>query len=135
MSSSISTITCQGLSSNYQVDSATYGVQGLLMTDNQPPQQSSFDNRSMNYSYPSSYGMNTSDQLMPSWSKFPQFLRTSPPKQPTHGQLHFSNNAPFWNASSTTMNDVRSSLFPSLQTQVSMPSYEEKPKVKLPHNA
>ncbi|KAL3503353.1 hypothetical protein ACH5RR_037802 [Cinchona calisaya] len=99
---------------NYsQVDSASYANTPnnvLLVPDHhhQQPQEL------MNYSYPSSYGMETT------WSKFPQFLRnTSPPK-------HFSNNVPFWNASSAGMNDVRSSLFPALQTQVPVPNFEEK---------
>lgn len=134
MSSSNSTITCQGLSPNFQVESASYAaspnsiLQGLLVPDHHHQQQQ----QSMNYSYPTSYGMeSTSNQLMPSnsWSKFPQFLRNSPPKQqPPHGQLHFSNNTPFWNASSTGMSDVRSSLFPPLQTQLPMPNFEEKSK-------
>lgn len=134
---------------NFQLDSsATYGtsppanvLQGLLVSDNQQQQQ-----QSMNYSYQisSSYGgMNTgADQLMsPSWSnKFPPFLRTSPPKQPPqlpphhhhhHGQLHFSNNTPFWNASSAAaMNDGRPSLFPSLQSQIPLPNFEEKSKAR-----
>ncbi|KAL3508593.1 hypothetical protein ACH5RR_027994 [Cinchona calisaya] len=121
---------------------ASYGVQGLLIThDNQPQQQSSL---SMNYQYPSSsYGgmsiTNDHHQLMPtnSWSKFPQFLRTSspptqppPPPPPPHGQLHFSNNTPFWNASSTTTTNEVSNLFHSLQPQlpILIPNFEEKPK-------
>ncbi|XP_009790944.1 transcription factor bHLH123-like [Nicotiana sylvestris] len=74
-----------------------------------------------------------------SWSKFPQFLRTSPPEQqplqpsmpppPPHSQLHFSNNTPFWNASAAAMNDVPSTLFPSnLHPQLPIPTIDEKAK-------
>ncbi|XP_044490096.1 transcription factor bHLH123-like isoform X2 [Mangifera indica] len=134
-SSSDSTVTCQGLPSSFQIDSsALYGspstiLQGILGApenndnNNNQPHQSS-----MNYQYggASSYG----NELVPSWSKVPQFLRTSPPKQPPqHSHLHFSNNAPYWNASAASMNDVRSSgFFPSLQTPYATQNYEEKPK-------
>ncbi|XP_060200206.1 transcription factor bHLH123-like isoform X1 [Lycium barbarum] len=76
---------------------------------------------------PSNYEVADNHQVMHSsttnsWSKFPQFLRTSLPEQPLlppsplpppHSQLHFSNNTPFWNASAAAMNDLPSSLFPS----------------------
>ncbi|CAK9139758.1 unnamed protein product [Ilex paraguariensis] len=124
-----SAITCQGLSTSFQMDSAMYGsptmLQGLLISDNQQ-QQPNFESRTMNYSYPSSYGMNTGE-VMPSWSKFPQFLRTSPPKQPPQSQLQFSNNAPFWNSSTAPMNDARPSFFPSLQSQPTT-TFNEKPQ-------
>ncbi|XVF34125.1 hypothetical protein REPUB_Repub18cG0030800 [Reevesia pubescens] len=135
-SSSDSTVTCQGLPSSFQMDStALYGspstiLQGLLGSEN----QSSYENRSINYQYgaaATSYGMNTNDQLLP-WSKVPQFLRSSPPKQQQHlhGQLHFSNNAPFWNPSAAaSMTDhVRPGLFPSLQTQFPTGNFDEKTK-------
>ncbi|OMP04551.1 hypothetical protein COLO4_09526 [Corchorus olitorius] len=112
-SSSDSTVTCQGLPSSFQMDStALYGtpstiLQGILGSDHnqnqqQQTQQSSYENRSsINY-----YGMN-SNEMLPSWSKVPQFLRSSPPKQQQQqqlqGQLHFSNNAPFWNPSAASM--------------------------------
>ncbi|KAA8526896.1 hypothetical protein F0562_008875 [Nyssa sinensis] len=133
ISSGDSTVTCQGLTTSFQMDSALYGsssttLQGFMGSDNQP-HQSNFENRSMNYQYPPNYGMNSGEQLPSSWSKFPQFIRNSPPRQqPPHSQLHFSNNAPFWNASAAAMNDVRSSFFPSLQTQIPTPSFDEKPK-------
>ncbi|KAJ9153670.1 hypothetical protein P3X46_027088 [Hevea brasiliensis] len=130
-SSCDSTVTCQGL--QFQMDStAIYGspstmLQGLLGSDNQPTQQSSFENRSMSYTYGANYGI-TSNELVPSWAnKVPQFLRNSPPKQPPH-QLHFSNNAPFWNASASSMTDVRPNFFPSLQPQFPTSNFEEKPK-------
>ncbi|OAY54998.1 transcription factor bHLH123 isoform X2 [Manihot esculenta] len=135
-SSSDSTVTCQGLqSSGFQMDStAIYGststmFQGLLGSDNQQQQQQqcSFENRSMSYPYGANYGI-TSNELVPSWSnKVPQFLRNSPPKQSPHSQLHFSNNAPFWNASANSMNDVRPSFFP-IQQQFPATNFEEKPK-------
>lgn len=132
-SSSDSTVTCQGLQSSFQMDSsAIYGspstmLQGLLGPDNHP-QQSSFENRSMSYPYGANYVISANESL-PSWSKVPQFLRNSPPKQPPHNQLHFSNNAPFWNASASAINDVRPSFFPSMQQQFPTSNFDEKPKV------
>lgn len=139
-SSSDSTVTCQALqSSGFQMDStAIYGspstmLQGLLVSDNQPTQQASFENRPMSYPYGANYGI-SSNELVPSWSnKVPQFLRNSPPKQPPHSQLHFSNNAPFWNASASSMSDVRPNFFPSLQPQFPTSNFEEKPKVSCPY--
>ncbi|GMI63695.1 hypothetical protein HRI_000038800 [Hibiscus trionum] len=87
-----------------------------------------YDSRSIN-NY--QYGMNNNDhQLLPnSWSKVPQFLRNSPPK---HGQLHFSNNAPFWNPSAAASMDDHNvrppGIFPSLQTQFQTTDYDEKPR-------
>ncbi|XP_059444070.1 transcription factor bHLH123 isoform X2 [Corylus avellana] len=126
-SSGDSTVTCQGMSSSFPMDSALYGspstiLQGLLGPDSQPHQQA------MNFPYPASYGVNSSE-LLPSWSKVPQFLRTSPPKQQPQSHLHFSNNALFWNASeAAAMKDVRSTFFPSHQPQFTTPSFDEKPK-------
>jgi len=140
-SSGDSTVTSQGLpSSNFQMDSsALYGtpsiLQGLLGPDhnNQPQQQpSSFENRSMSFPYPTAYGLNSNNDLVPSWSKVPQFLRGSPPKQPPNNHLHFTNNAPFWNASeAANFKDVRSSFFPSLQPPFSTPNFEVQSKVPL----
>ncbi|GAU26340.1 hypothetical protein TSUD_101730 [Trifolium subterraneum] len=102
--------------------------------------QGSFENRSMSsFPYPTNnYGLNSNNELnmnMPSndWSnKVPQFLmRTSPPKQLTNNQLHFTNNTPFWNASHegpNSIKDVRSSFFPSLQPQFSTPSFDPHSK-------
>ncbi|XVE80260.1 hypothetical protein DITRI_Ditri14bG0125700 [Diplodiscus trichospermus] len=136
-SSSDSSVTFQGLPSSFQMDSSgLYGssstiLQGLLGSEN-PAQQSSFENRSINYQYgaaAASYGMNT-NELLPSWSnKVPQFLRSSPPKQNLHGQLHFSNNAPFWNPSAAaSMADVRPGFLPSLPTQFPTANFDEKTK-------
>ncbi|RDX74799.1 Transcription factor bHLH123, partial [Mucuna pruriens] len=127
-SSGDSTVTSQGLpSSNFQMDSsALYGtpsiLQGLLGHDNNPPQQQP---SSISFPYPTSYGLN-SNELVPSWSKVPQFLRASPPKQPPNNQLHFTNNAPFWNASEVAnVKDVRSSF---LQPPFSTPNFEVQSK-------
>lgn len=134
-SSGDSTVTCQGLPSSFQMDSALYGspsaiLQGLLGPDNQPHQQPSLENRPMSFSYPANYGALNSTELLPSWSKVPQFLRSSPPKQTPSSQLHLSNNAPFWNASEAAMKDVPPSFFPSLQQQqFPTPNFDEKPKV------
>lgn len=126
-----STVTCQGLPTSFPTDSSVYGspstiLQGLLGSSDHQQNQSCFENRPMNYSYLGNYGVNT-NEFLPSWSKIPQFLRTSPPKQPPHTQLHFSNNAPFWNASSAA--DTRPSFSPTLQPQFSTQSFSEKPKV------
>uniref|UniRef100_A0A0R0GV85 BHLH domain-containing protein n=1 Tax=Glycine max TaxID=3847 RepID=A0A0R0GV85_SOYBN len=133
-SSGDSTVTSQGLpSSNFQIDSsALYGtpsiLQGLLGPDhnNQPQQQ-----QPMSFPYQTtSYGLN-SNELVPSWSKVPQFLRASPPKQPPNNQLHFTNNATFWNDSEAANNkDVRPSFFPSLQPPFSTPNFEVQSKVR-----
>ncbi|KAJ7948529.1 transcription factor bHLH [Quillaja saponaria] len=138
-SSGDSTVT-----SNFQMaadSSALYGspsiLQGLLGSpsdhhhhhNNQTQnQQASFDqNRPIMNSFPyqqvstANYGLNNSShELLPpcsssNWSKVPQFLRSSPPKQ--NQQLHFTNNAPFWNSSDqpASIKDVRSSFYSSLQ--------------------
>ncbi|XP_057969229.1 transcription factor bHLH123-like [Malania oleifera] len=137
-SSGESTATCQGL----QMDNSAgvYGsptmLQGLLGYDhNQPqPQQPTL---SANYPYHHQGNlyttMNSNEALPSTWSKFPQFLRTSPPKQTSHiNHLQFSNNAPYWNASTTTAAtnnvSVRSGFFPTLQTQVPTPTFNEKLK-------
>ncbi|KAK4420706.1 Transcription factor [Sesamum alatum] len=133
-SSNDSTITSQ---TGFQVDSAA--AYGLLLSDNQH-QHSAYPNRPMNYPYPSSGYAGA--ELVPSWNKHPQFLRTSPPKQPppqaasAGSHLHFTNNTPFWNASAPAapaMTDARSSFFPGSQTQIPAPSsFDEKPKMKSP---
>ena len=150
-SSGDSTVTSQGLhpsTFHQNMDStALYGspssiLQGLLGPDNnnqqqqqQPHQANSFDqNRPMNFPYPSGYGLSSNNELVPSWSnKVPQFLRGSPPKQlsPPNNQLHFTNNAPFWNASeAAAIKDVRSSFFPSLQPPFSTtPNFDVQSKV------
>ncbi|OVA07960.1 Myc-type [Macleaya cordata] len=124
-------VTCQGLpmnnfsmnsssATNYEcAPSSTTLLHGLY----EPADQQS----SLNYS---SYCMNSNELISPSWSsKFPQFLKTTtaPPtkEQTSHNQLHFSNNAPFWNASSCgMMTDIRSSLFSSPRQQFLTPTLD-----------
>lgn len=127
-------ITSQCLPTNFQMDSSTlYGTPSIL--------QGSFENRSMTSTFPyptNNYGLNSNNELniMPAsnnWSnnKVPQFfMRTSPPKQPTNNQLHFTNNTPFWNASEApnSIKDVRSTFFPSLQPQFSPSNFDSHSK-------
>ncbi|KAL9160138.1 hypothetical protein ABFS82_08G180400 [Erythranthe guttata] len=141
-SSNDSTITSQNnINSGFQAaaDSAA-AAYGLLLPENQ---HSAFQNRSINCPYSSSgYGGGAATSLS---NKYPQFLRTSctpqppPPPESSSSHLHFTNNTPFWNASSvpttaaamsTDTHHARSSFFPPpLQTQISVaPSFDEKPK-------
>ncbi|XP_020085888.1 transcription factor bHLH112-like isoform X2 [Ananas comosus] len=54
-----------------------------------------------------------SELLQPSWTKFSQLVKPSPLKN----QLQFSNSTPFWNPSSTAMNEVSSGFYPSVPSQ------------------
>ncbi|XP_076936687.1 transcription factor bHLH123-like [Bidens hawaiensis] len=146
-----SIVTCQGLNSSFQ-NMDLYGAPSTIMQTlfgsdhNQQQQDSSFEqNQGMsNYSlYQSSYGgLNvpggSSELSTSNWSKYssqPQdFVVNSPSKAqlPDMGanQLHFANNARFWNASATGgVNDMRSGFFPSLQMQLPLSSFEDKPKI------
>ncbi|CAN1239401.1 Transcription factor bHLH123 [Linum grandiflorum] len=75
------------------------------------------------------------DMSSGNWSssnKVPQFLRGNSPPAPKHSQLHFSNNAPFWNASGAMSTDVRPAggFFPpssSGHQQHQLPTFEDKP--------
>ncbi|KAI3755836.1 hypothetical protein L1987_55645 [Smallanthus sonchifolius] len=150
-----SIITCQGLNSSFQ-NMDLYGttpsaiMQSLFGSDNninQQHQDSSFDqNQVMSYSlYQSSYGgINVPsagggggvEVSSSNWPKFPpqphEFGVNSPSKVqlPDMGgnQLHFANNVRFWNASGG-VNGIRSSFFPSLQMQLPLSSFEDKPKI------
>lgn len=130
------TVTCRGLSSTgFPVGSSSYGypstlIQSIFDPDPQP-QQSLFNNRSMSYSSSNTnFGTNT-NELSPTWPRFPSFL----PKQQPCG-LHFINNTPFWNASTaaaataTGLNaNIRTNVFPSSSpSQYLVPTFEEKPK-------
>lgn len=125
--------TCQGLSTGFSMGSPSYGypstlIQSLFDPDPQP-QQSLFNNRTINYSSPPNYGT-TLNELSPCWPKLAPFLKPSLPKQqqqPACGGLHFSNNTPFWNASATALNDIRPSFLPSPQPQFLVPTFDEKP--------
>ncbi|XP_068667559.1 transcription factor bHLH123-like [Aristolochia californica] len=120
--------TCQGLpSSNFSMGSASYGcpstmLQGLF----DPDPQTSYENRSINFPSQMNYRMNA-NEIPPSWPKFPQFLKSSPPKQQSSNQLHFSNNTPYWNATAAAINDVRPGFYPSTHTQFLEQNFEEKP--------
>ncbi|XP_055809348.1 transcription factor bHLH123-like isoform X3 [Solanum dulcamara] len=104
---------------NFEDSSSQMNIRGFSLDQN----NSVFSNSS-NYEVVDNHQVLHSSPTN-SWSKFPQFLRTSlsskqpplpppvPPLPPPHSQLHFSNNTPFWNASAASMNDVPSSLFPS----------------------
>ncbi|KAI4390123.1 hypothetical protein MLD38_002269 [Melastoma candidum] len=127
------------IQSGFQVESPPiYGAsppppslfQGILGSENQ--------SSTISYQYSSTYGHN-SGELLPSWSKVPQFLRISPSKHQqqqqssaaSHNRLHFSNNAPFWNATSGSLaeSDIRSRsyYFPSPQSsQTLTSSFDEK---------
>ncbi|PWA87024.1 basic helix-loop-helix (bHLH) DNA-binding superfamily protein [Artemisia annua] len=152
-----SIITCQGLNSSFQ-SMDLYGspstiMQSLFGSDNNQQQLGSRldQNQGMSYSlYQSSYGginmpgggngggggggaeLSTSN-----WSKFPpqpqEFVVNSPSKvqlaDMSGSQLHFANNARFWNPSAGGVNDIRPPFFPSLQMQLPTSTFEDKPKI------
>ncbi|KAL8195527.1 hypothetical protein R6Q57_025930 [Mikania cordata] len=148
-----SIISCQGLNSSFQnidlYSTPSNIMQSLFGSDNNQQQQhqdSGFDqNQGMGYSlYPSSgcYGgsnVPAGDLSTSNWSKFPpqhqEFGVNSPSKVQQlaemggGNQLHFANNARFWNASPGAVNDNRSSFFPSLQMQLPLSSFEDRPKI------
>ncbi|GMI91494.1 hypothetical protein like AT1G61660 [Hibiscus trionum] len=127
-SSGYSTISCQ-----FPMDSVSYGysttlLQTLFQSDpqTQSQQQSLFNNnRSINYmSAAATYATESS----PSWPKLAPLSRSSLPKQLPNSSLNFTNNAPFWNASATGVNDVKAGFLPSrLQSEFLLQTYEEKP--------
>ncbi|XP_038690300.1 transcription factor bHLH112-like isoform X2 [Tripterygium wilfordii] len=133
--SSNSTTSCQGLSAGFPVSAtASYGytstlIQSLIETSD--PQQSLFNNRSMNYpaAATGNYGTDLNDQLMPSAYNY-----LKPSLQPTG--LHFTNNTPFWNASSgTALSDNKAAgFFPSTQQAqfLGPTTFEKKPNSSLP---
>nr|XP_043628747.1 transcription factor bHLH123 [Erigeron canadensis] len=131
-------------------------MQSLFGSDNnqQPQQQDSgFDqNQGLGYSlYQSNYdgmsvpisggggGVSVSggELSTSSWPKFsPQsqeFRMNSPSKVQLadmgSNQLHFTNNARFWNASPNSVTDIQSGFIPSLQMQLPSSSFEDKPKI------
>ncbi|KAL8510476.1 hypothetical protein ACS0TY_017331 [Phlomoides rotata] len=125
-SSNDSTITSQNLATAFQVDPAA--AYGMLLPENQQQQHY---RPVMNYPYPPG---GYAPELV---NKYPQFLKTSPPKQAaaSSNQLHFTNNTPFWNASAppAAMGDTQASFFPALQTQIpAAPFFDDKrPKNKV----
>ncbi|XP_055823535.1 transcription factor bHLH123-like isoform X2 [Solanum dulcamara] len=126
-------------------------LQGLLISDLNSQQQESnnFTSASRTLYYNPPYNNPTDcDVNIPtsspssSWSKFPQFLRTSntpkvqqwqlsqPPPLSDSQLSHFSGGTPFWNATSAAAADERRSGFvPSLHPQLpTNPRVDEKPK-------
>ncbi|KAK4342019.1 hypothetical protein RND71_037835 [Anisodus tanguticus] len=125
-------------------------LQGLLISDNSKQESNNFTSASRSLYYNPSYSNQsncdvnippTSVDVMPtssssSWSKFPQFLRTSdPPKvqqwplqPPPHGQSSHFSGTPLWNATSAAAEDVRSGFVPSIHPQLANPTVDEKPK-------
>ncbi|KAF9588249.1 hypothetical protein IFM89_008661 [Coptis chinensis] len=125
------TVTCQGLPTDFSMDSVPYNyqptfLQGILEPDLHL-QQSPYQNRTMNYTSQANYGVNT-NELSHSWQKLPQYMKASPPTQhsSTNNHLHFSNNAPYWNPAAASMS-TRPSFLPSVQNQMFAQTLEEKP--------
>uniref|UniRef100_A0A0R0JS25 BHLH domain-containing protein n=1 Tax=Glycine max TaxID=3847 RepID=A0A0R0JS25_SOYBN len=140
-SSGDSTVTSQGLPCSFQMDyvgNPSSILQGLLgqesNNNNNQQQQQPYQGGgggAMNFAYSAaaSYGLNSNVELVRSWSKVPQFLRASPPKQQPNNQLHFTNNAPFWNANSEpAIKDSRSSFIPSLHPPFSTSNFDVQSK-------
>lgn len=80
-----STVTCQGLPTSFQMDTSVYGnpstvMEGFFGAEHQL-QQPPFHSRPPNFGFPGNYGVNPNEAL-PSWSRFPQFLKSSPSNQP-----------------------------------------------------
>lgn len=133
-----STITCHNLPVVYG-GSPSSMLQSFLGPNNNQSQhqQAFFDQRGLeDYSYgTANYVMNSNESQFMT----PQFVRNSSPKQQplmSQNHLQFSNNAPYWNASSAArvVPDIRASFMPSLQPQFpssnTNSSFEEiKPKV------
>ncbi|MQM09449.1 hypothetical protein Taro_042322 [Colocasia esculenta] len=108
-------------------------LQGLFDQEVKPQRQP-YDNRSpTNFMAPMSYNRLSSSEdpsQAATWSRYPQFLKGSPPKQqqqqPTH-QLQFSNNTPFWNASAAAVADARSGFYTPPQAPfVAHQKFDEK---------
>lgn len=128
------------LSIQYQNNpSTTSMLPGLLgyEINHQPQQQQQstpFDNRSAmtNFnSYPTSYGMNSSSASDHDHQQLIMQPNSWASNNKPQNQLHLSNNAPFWNASTAAPiinHDVRSNFFPSLQMQSASSTFDEKPK-------
>ncbi|XP_008777138.1 transcription factor bHLH123-like [Phoenix dactylifera] len=118
--------------SSYPLVPASYGcssvmLQGLLEPDDKP-QQSVYDNRLVNYQSPMmAYRGSSSELLQRSSANFPQFLKSSPPKQQPGNQLQFSNNTPFWNASAASMSEVGTGLYPPTPSQFVSQAFQQKP--------
>ncbi|CAL0309451.1 unnamed protein product [Lupinus luteus] len=115
----LNSITSTGLSCGFPIGSTTsYAYPSNLV-------QSLYDPSTMSYSSPPNYGTSSSNTLSPTtWSEVPNSLM---PKQHLSGELHFSNNTPFCNASAEALNDIRAGVFSSSKAQYQTPTFEEKP--------
>lgn len=124
---------CQGSPSNsFSLDSSSYRCPSMVLqglTDRNPQLECSpYYGRMMNYPTALNRHVNSNEfSSSSSWSKFPQFIKNSPPKQQQQNQLHFSNNTPFWNATAEPINDVKPNFYPSSQNQFLAPTFSEKP--------
>ncbi|KVH99133.1 Myc-type, basic helix-loop-helix (bHLH) domain-containing protein, partial [Cynara cardunculus var. scolymus] len=134
-----------GLNPSFQSMDHSYGsstvIQSLFGSDNTTNQQqdSGFDqNQAMStYSYQSGYGGITlsgggtgSGEYPPPPQEFS--VNSSPPKVPSPNiasQLHFSNNARFWNASAASMNDTASEM---VKKSSNKPSSTKRPRNENP---
>ncbi|GAV89969.1 hypothetical protein CFOL_v3_33380 [Cephalotus follicularis] len=122
------TATCQA---GFPINSASYGypstlIQTLFEPDHPQQQQSLLTNRSMNLMPMENCGT-CPHEISASWpNKLGSFLKPSLLKQQPNS-LHFSNNTPFWNASATCLNGIKTSLPPPLQSQYLPSTFEEKP--------
>ncbi|XP_073314256.1 transcription factor bHLH112-like [Primulina huaijiensis] len=92
--------TCQGLSTNFPLNSASYGYTSSLLrtlfdTDSDHPQQALFDHQEMGYSS----ATNFSNELISGFPKAtPMEIKPSVAKQHPANRLQFSNNTLFWDA-------------------------------------
>ncbi|KAK6917399.1 hypothetical protein RJ641_018150 [Dillenia turbinata] len=129
--------TCQGLSTSFPMCSPQYGyaqplLQGLFEPEPHP-QPNIFDNRGISYTssttMPKHRTTNINNISSSHWiNKFSSLAKPSLPKQVLVGShLHFSNNTAFWNASATSLSDMRASSFPSQQSPLLAQAFEEKP--------
>lgn len=113
---------------NHDFPVSSYGyptsslLQTLFDTDSQP-QDSIFGNRSMDYPSTTS---NCSAKFSSS-PKFSSLLKPSLPKEEPLSHLHLSNNATFWNSSAAAMDDVRTSFFSPVQSQILSTTFKDKP--------
>lgn len=119
----------QGLPASFPMSSASFGypstlLQTLFDTDPQP-QQSIFNNRSMNYPSSTNYATNL-NEFSPSLAKLSSLLGPSLPKQQPISPLNSTNNVPFWNASTAALNDFRF-LASTFEEKSSCPNLATKP--------
>ncbi|XP_047335075.1 transcription factor bHLH123-like [Impatiens glandulifera] len=104
---------------------STILLQGLLASD-QDNRQSPLTG---DYPFPTNYGLNSGEMMSAPWSKFPQFMRNSPPSQP---QPQFSNSSSFWNSPLNSDTTGRPGFFQSVQPPppfLPPATFEEKPKI------